>query len=369
MISAYSVCSSVIIFNLLLALVFILRRRTRFLAQHTVALLLFISALGLVRLFTPIDFEGAVVIQSWHLLPALQSAVHAKLPILGVSVGTTMLALWACGSLVFAVRDISAACSAQCTRREYTYLENEHVKALAAQLGLNDRCKVSPQIQSPYVAGIFRPMIYLPTMELTEDEMLFVLRHEAEHIRSGDGLKKLLLLIIKWLFWFNPFAHISMAEADKLLELRCDERVARALDDREKLCYAEAMMTVIRQLAPGQADSDLCTVHFVGDEPSVRQRFELLLTDERRRPRTTAALYAAAVLVFVLSYFVVIQPASMPPQIEGEVLELTKDNSYIVHSGEKYFVYYFEDVWDVLSIEDLETPPYNELEIIEEVIP
>lgn len=95
MISAYSVCSSVIIFNLLLALVFILRRRTRFLAQHTVALLLFISALGLVRLFTPIDFEGAVVIQSWHLLPALQSAVHAKLPILGVSVGTTLLALWA----------------------------------------------------------------------------------------------------------------------------------------------------------------------------------------------------------------------------------------------------------------------------------
>lgn len=369
MISAYSVCSSVIIFNLFLALIFILRRRTHFLAQHTVALLLFISVLGLVRLFTPIDFEAAVVIQSWHLLPTIQSAVYAKLPLLGLSIGTALLSLWACGSLVFAVLDISAAYRAQMIRREYTYLENEHVEDLAAQLGLNDRIKISPQVQSPYVAGIFRPMIYLPTMELTEDELLFILRHEAEHIRAGDGLKKLLLLVIKWLFWFNPFAHISMGEADRLLELRCDERVVRSLDSPEKLRYAGAMMAVIRQLVPGQAYSDLCTVHFVGNEKAVMQRFELLLTQERRRPKSTAVLYAVAVLTFALSYFVVIQPASMPSYIEGEVLELTKDNSYIVHSGEKYFVYYFEDVWDVLSIEDLETPPYNELEIIEEVIP
>lgn len=369
MISAYSVCSSVIIFNLFLALIFILRRRTHFLAQHTVALLLFISVLGLVRLFTPIDLEAAIVIQSWHLLPTIQSTVHAKLPPFGLSIGTVLLALWACGALGFAARDISAAYRAQMIRREYTYLENEHVEALAAQLGLNDRIKISPQVQSPYVAGIFIPMIYLPTMELTEDELLFILRHEAEHIRAGDGLRKLLLLIIKWQFWFNPFAHISMGEVDKLLELRCDERVTRTLDERAKLRYAGAMMAVIRQLVPGQADSDLCTVHFVGDEPAVKQRFELLLTDERRRPKSTAVLYAIAVLTFALSYFVVIQPATMPTYVEGEMFELTMDNSYIVHSGEKYYVYYSGNVWDVLSYEDLETPPYNELEIIEEVTP
>lgn len=368
MISAYSVCSSVIIFNLFLALIFILRRRTHFLAQHTVALLLFISVLGLVRLFTPIDLEAAVVIQSWHLLPTIQSTVHAKLPLLGLSIGTVFLSLWACGSLVFAALDISAAYRAQVIRREYTYLENEHVEALAAQLGLNDRIKISPQVQSPYVAGIFRPMIYLPTMELTEDELLFILRHEAEHIRAGDGLKKLLLLIIKWLFWFNPFAHISMGEADKLLELCCDERVVRSLDSQEKLRYAGAMMAVIRQLVPGQAYSDLCTVHFVGNKKAVMQRFELLLTNERRRPRATAVLYAAAVLTFALSYFVIIQPAREPPQIEGEVA-IDAENSYIVQENGMYFLYFDGERCGQISEWALDAPPFNEIKIIEEVTP
>lgn len=369
MISAYSVCSAIIIFNLFLALIFILRRRTRFLAQHTVALLLFVSVLGLVRLFTPIDFEAAVIMQSRHLLPAIQSIVHTELPILGASVGTALVVLWACGSLVFAVRDISAAHRSRLIRREYTYLDNEQVEALAAQLGLSGRVKISPQVQEPYVAGVFRPMIYLPAIELTQDELFFILRHEEEHIRSRDGLKKLLLLIVKWLFWFNPFAHISMGEADKLLELCCDERVVRSLDERGKLRYANSMMAVFQQLVHGHEDSDLCTVHFVGNEQAVKQRFELLLTKERHRPKSTTVLYAAAMLVFVLSYFVIIQPASEPPQIAGEVLELTKDNSYIVHSGEQYYVYYFGDIWDVLSVEDLEIPPYSELKIIEEVIP
>lgn len=368
MISAYSVCSSVIIFNLFLALIFILRRRTHFLAQHTVALLLFISVLGLVRFFTPIDFEAAVVIQSWHLLPTIQSAVHMKLPLFGLNIGTALLALWVCGSLVFAARDISAAYHARMIRRNYTYLENEHIEVLAARLGMNDRVKISPQVQSPYVAGIFKPMIYLPTMELTEDELLFILRHEAEHIRAGDGLKKLLLLIIKWLFWFNPFAHISMSEVDKLLELRCDERVAQALDEREKLRYAGAMMAVIRQLVPGQAYSDLCTVHFVGNKKAVMQRFELLLTNERRRPRATAVLYAAAVLTFALSYFVIIQPASEPPQIEGEVA-IDAENSYIVQENGMYFLYFDGERCGQISEWALDAPPFNEIKIIEEVTP
>lgn len=368
MISTYSVCSAAVIFNLFLVLVFFLRRRTRFVAQHTVALLLFISALGLVRLFTPLDLEKALVIQSWHLLPAVQSAAGAKLPALDVSIGTALLIIWACGSLVFAARDIYAASRMVRARREYTYIEDERVGTIAAKMGVKGRVRVSPQVNEPCVAGVFRPVIYLPAMELTEDELCFILRHETEHIRAGDGLKKLLLLVIKWLFWFNPFAHISMSEADKLLELRCDERVARMLDERERLRYADALLTVLRRLVPGQGASDLCSVRFAGDERAVRQRFELLLTGERHRPKSTAAIYAAAVLAFALSYFVIIQPASEPPHIGGEVA-INAENSYLINDDGVYFIYFGGECCGQIPEWMLDAPPYSELKIIEEAIP
>lgn len=368
MISTYSVCSAVIIFNIFLVFIFILQRRTHFLAQHTVALLLFISALGLVRLFTPIDFEEAEVVHSWHLLPAIQSAVLVEMPFLGVSIGTVLLTIWICGSIVFAVKDISTALQAQKTRGEYIYLEDKLVECLAAQLCPTVRVKVSSQVQEPYVAGVFKPVIYLPTMELTDDELFFILRHEEEHIRARDGLKKLLLLMIKWLFWFNPFAHISMEEADRLLELRCDERVTRTLDEEGKLRYAQSMITVFRLLAPGQSTSDLCTVHFVGNEKAIKQRFELLLTNERRRPKSTAVLYAVAVLTFALSYLVVIQPASEPPQIEEEVT-ITAENSYIVRENGMYILYFDGERCGQILEWALDAPPYSELKIIEEAMP
>lgn len=364
MISTYSVCSAAVIFNLFLVLVFFLRRRTRFIAQHTVALLLFISALGLVRLFTPLDLEEALVIQSWHLLPAVQSIAGAKLPALDVSIGTALLIIWACGSLAFAARDIYAASRMVRARRGYTYIEDERVGTIAAKMGVKGRVRVSPQVNEPCVAGVFRPVIYLPAMELTEDELCFILRHETEHIRAGDGLKKLLLLVIKWLFWFNPFAHISMSEADKLLELRCDERVARTLDERERLRYADALLTVLRRLVPGQGASDLCSVRFAGDERAVRQRFELLLTGERHRPKSTAAIYAAAVLAFALSYFVIIQPASEPPYIDGGI-ELNEDTAYIAYENGKYHLYIFDSCCEELTEKDLKRDEYIGLEIIE----
>ena len=368
MISAYSVCSAVIICNLFQALVFLLRRRTRFLARHTVSLLVFISALGLVRLFTPVDFKSAVVIQSWHLLPALQSASQAEIPFLGISVCAALLILWGCGSLVSAARDIAAALRALRRRRGYTYVEDERVSALAKQLYRGGRVKVSPQVAEPYVAGVFRPVIYLPCMELTEEELFFILRHEAEHIRARDGLKKLLFLVIKWLFWFNPFVYVSMGEIDSILELRCDERVVKELGGADRARYMDTLISVLKQLSPTHEPSDLCTVCFAGNGDTVKQRFELMLSPERRRPKSSAALYAAALLVFALSYFVVIQPASMPSEVEDE-FAVSLENSYIVNENGAYFIYFDGQRCGQLPNGAIDAPPFSELKIIEEVIP
>lgn len=366
MISVYSVCSAIIFYNLSLAAVFLLRRKTRFLARYTVSVLLFISVLGLVRLFTPIDLEAAYVIRSWQLLPALQRVMASELPPFGIKVCTLLLIIWGCGTAAFAAKDIAAALRAKRARRGYIYVEDERIKKLAAGFGSKCVVKISPNVRSPYVAGIFSPAIYLPDIELTEEDALLILRHEMQHIRSRDGLKKLLFLMIKWLFWWNPLAHVSMSRIDAVLELQCDARVTHGAGDECACEYAGAMLDVLRQLPLEREPSDLCVVCLAGDGSDIKQRFDLLLSREPRLANGARILCGAALLVFLLSYFVIWQPAGLPPENEiAGCFEFTPDNSYIIHEQGKYSIYYLGSFWAVLPKSELEVPPYNGLEIIE----
>ena len=65
-ITIYSVVISVIFFNVALIAAFLMRRSNTFLARHTVSFLLLMVLLGIIRLLTPIDFDKAFVVRSYH---------------------------------------------------------------------------------------------------------------------------------------------------------------------------------------------------------------------------------------------------------------------------------------------------------------
>lgn len=364
MISSYSVFSALIFYNISLAAVFLLRRKTWFLAKYSVSVLLFISALGLIRLFTPIDLEAAFIIRSRHLLPAIQHVGGFELPLVGIKICTLLLIMWGCGTAVFAARDLASALRAWRIRKEYTYIEDERIKKLAAGLGSKYVVKISPDVIEPYVVGIFRPVIYMPCIELEDEDILLILRHEAQHIRSMDGLKKLLFLLIKWLFWWNPLAHISMGQIDAILELQCDARVVHDLDQKKTQSYAETIYAVLKQFSAKKEPSDLCKVCFTGGGFNVMQRCDLITRKKPRRVKSARILCGTAVVIFILSYFVIWQPASLSPEIEGEI-ELTRENAYIIHEDGEYRVYYNGSFFDIISESELAVPPFCNLEIKE----
>ena len=104
-VTVYSVIVSVVIYNLSLIAVFLLRRSGAIRAKYTSALLLFLTLLGAIRLFTPIDLDDAFVIRSYKVLPAIEDALTAPWPG-GLSLGKLILLIWAAGTLVFILRDL-----------------------------------------------------------------------------------------------------------------------------------------------------------------------------------------------------------------------------------------------------------------------
>ncbi len=369
MISVYSFCSSVLFFNISLVLVFLLRRKTRFLAKYTTSTLIFLTFLGLIRLLTPVDFKAAHIIESRHIIPAIQEAIAFDVIGSGISFGTVLLAIWGCGTVLFIARDTALYLQSCRTRAKYVYIEDERIQRIAAGFGSQYIVRISPNIHQPYTAGIFRPVIYLPCLTLSDNELRLVLRHEVQHILSHDGLKKLLFLAIEALFWWNPIAHISIDEIDALLELQCDAKVIYGLDEQSVLEYMQAMLSVIKQTCPTREPNNNCTFAFAENSPRIQQRFEVMMHRNDRKPKHTRILLGSLfIALFLLSYLVIIQPVYAPPEndVQGYIV-FTSDNSYILYKDKQYSLYYNGVFVAEIPESDLTSAPFNKLEIKEEM--
>lgn len=104
----------------------------------------------------------------------------------------------------------------------------------------------SPLVESPFVIGIFRPVIYIPT-ELGEDEAEYLIEHERAHIRRGDLIFKLLAVIAVAIHWFNPLVWLSFILFCRDMEMGCDEIVLERLGVGIRKDYSRSLVTMAKK--------------------------------------------------------------------------------------------------------------------------
>ena len=114
-------------------------------------------------------------------------------------------------------------------------------RKLAEAVRLEGNVYLSDQVPSPFVMGLFRPKIYLPS-QTPEGERAFILAHERHHIRRGDPVWKVLGYLALCLHWFNPFVWLAFCLAGKDMEMSCDEAVIRGLGEETRADYAQALL-------------------------------------------------------------------------------------------------------------------------------
>lgn len=108
------------------------------------------------------------------------------------------------------------------------------------------RVYVSDRIASPVTYGIFQQKVLLPKyyMELTREQLKFILIHEKVHIDGHDNLNKFLVILAVCLHWFNPFAWLMYVCYNRDLELACDEKVIRQVGEDSREDYAGVLISL-----------------------------------------------------------------------------------------------------------------------------
>ena len=160
-------------------------------------------------------------------------------------------------------------------------------RQVAASVSVAKGVYICDDIASPFILGVLRPRIYLPS-GLTGATLESVLRHERAHLKRRDHWWKPLAHVLIAVYWFDPLLWAAYVLLCRDIELACDERVVRDMTREDRAAYSQALLQCSlnrrRRLV-------LCPLAF--GEVGVRTRVKSVL----RYRRPAVWLSAAAVLL------------------------------------------------------------------------
>ncbi len=168
-------------------------------------------------------------------------------------------------------------------------------------------------VQSPFILGLIRPRIYLPS-GMSQQDAALVIAHEKAHLHRLDHLWKPLGFILLALHWFNPLMWLAYILLCRDIELACDERVLRQMGTEIKTEYSNAL---INCAVPRKMIS-ACPLAF--GEVGVKQRIKSVLNYKK----PAFWIIIAAVVVLIATAICFLTNPLIPNKLDRELPNLIK---------------------------------------------
>ena len=161
-----------------------------------------------------------------------------------------------------------------------------------ASLRVRENIYLCDAITSPFILGVVKPRIYLPST-LDEVQQRNVLAHEHAHLARHDHWWKPLGFALLAVYWFNPVLWLAYALLCRDIELACDERVIRTMDESAVKTYS----TVLLACSMPRKAAITCPLAF--GEVGVKERVRNALHYKKPAFWVVAASVAVCVVVAV----------------------------------------------------------------------
>ena len=114
-------------------------------------------------------------------------------------------------------------------------------RRVSVSLPIQDHIYLCDAISSPFILGVVKPRIYLPS-GLDEVQRQNVLAHEQAHLARRDHWWKPLGFALLAVYWFNPVLWLAYTLLCRDIELACDERVIRTMDESAVKTYSTVLL-------------------------------------------------------------------------------------------------------------------------------
>ncbi len=165
-------------------------------------------------------------------------------------------------------------------------------RRVSVSLPIQDHIYLCDAISSPFILGVVKPRIYLPS-GLDEVQRQNVLSHERAHLARRDHWWKPLGFVLLTVYWFNPVLWLAYTLLCRDIELACDERVIRTMDESAVKTYSTVL------LACSMPRKAVITCPLAFGEVGVKERVRNALHYKKPAFWVVAASVAVCVVVAV----------------------------------------------------------------------
>lgn len=163
----------------------------------------------------------------------------------------TLLFVWIAGALAVGARTLCSYAGLSKKIKRTSVPASPQLRHTVAQmrhaLGIRSDLKIRVQsvIDSPALTASFFPTLLLPLSLLDDPQRLdFALRHELTHFKRRDYIVCILLLVLRAVYWFNPFVWLMQRNMKADMEFACDNMAASSLSSRKRKEYAQTVLAM-----------------------------------------------------------------------------------------------------------------------------
>lgn len=270
-------------------------------------------------------------LQSWKPENITDSPQPATLT-LTTSTAYVLLGIWASGAITFAAwQGYAYRRFTRVLKRNRTMVpENSEtammLRSIKEELGLTCSVKLaySPVTRSPFLAGLWRPAVYLPVDSHANLDMEMVLRHELVHLKRKDLWIKAALLFVRTLHWYNPLVHKVRHELHTWSELTCDQEVVQEMSHADRKRYGGTILNVMAGPAsqPGAFYASLS-----GDGKQLQRRLTHMLNVKKLNRQTLFLSVTAVLLIAGIGTSTAALASKMTPQVVADTEYTSSDNA------------------------------------------
>jgi beta-lactamase regulating signal transducer with metallopeptidase domain len=196
---------------------------------------------------------------------------------------------------------------------------------VSREVGLRHKPRIlmSPQVTSPAVTGLLRPLLLLPPgfeQNFTAEEKQLILHHELMHLKRGDLPLNTLLCVLLALHWFNPLLWLAFFKVRADREAACDAQVLENATPQRRSAYGHALLKIESAFAPLRLS--LGFIGILQRHASLRARIRSIAAPARTRPATGLLVTACMLAMTFLGVTRAEKPAPADPPAKLMTLQI-----------------------------------------------
>lgn len=359
-ISFFSFVMSVFWSSIGILLIYKFRRKDSFVSQGGIFSLFFILTLIVVRMFVVVEFSFVNVIGERNVYPRIQEFLRTDIIMLNkadnINIYSFLVIIWVLVSVILLVRLFVKYLKIYKYKQKLTLESNEFLEeylyeisdTVCSELDLNVAPKIyaSESIPVPCMFGFFKPIIFLPEIELSDEQWKYVILHELTHFKHKDMWIKLCIHIIHAIFWWNPLIYLLQDDLEQTLEIHCDMSIIKDKPSSEKIFYLNTLLSVFENVGSTKYNNipNLYSPIVSSNQSSnLKQRFRIVKKSKHKNQNIIKTIrpILIAIALFIVSFVFILQPDSKAPEDPYDVDVLTL---YLVDSGDNKYYAYTQDL-------------------------